>query len=100
VNANVGWAAVPAADPAECSRSLVELAGAAVAAGGGGWSLRVGAMWCVVRPAGRALRSQGWKLHVSATPLSAPDVLARALPVLLGQGCAFKFAPPWPGSAG
>jgi hypothetical protein len=33
---------------------------------------------------------QGWKLHLSATPLSAPDVLARALPLLLEAGVRFK----------
>lgn len=33
---------------------------------------------------------QGWKLHVSATPLSAPDVLDAALDVLLAVGARFK----------
>jgi hypothetical protein len=33
---------------------------------------------------------QGWKLHVSATPLSAVDVLERALDVLLAEGARFK----------
>ncbi|OAR22607.1 hypothetical protein A8W25_23625 [Streptomyces sp. ERV7] len=35
---------------------------------------------------------QGWKLHISATPLSAPLVLARSADVLIRNGCAFKFA--------
>ena len=35
-------------------------------------------------------RDQGWKLHVSATPLSGPEVLERALPVLLAAGVRFK----------
>src|SRR5262249_53941015 len=34
--------------------------------------------------------TQGWKLHVSATPLSAPEVLDRALPILLATGVRFK----------
>jgi Lanthionine synthetase C-like protein/Protein kinase domain len=34
--------------------------------------------------------SQGWKLHVSATPLSAPEVLERVLPILLATGVRFK----------
>lgn len=34
--------------------------------------------------------SQGWKLHVSATPGSASAVLACALPVLLNAGARFK----------
>jgi hypothetical protein len=33
---------------------------------------------------------QGWKLHVSATPLSAVPVLEAALEVLLAQGARFK----------
>jgi hypothetical protein len=33
---------------------------------------------------------QGWKLHVSATPRSAADVLAAALDVLLAEGVRFK----------
>ncbi|MFJ8229003.1 class IV lanthionine synthetase LanL [Streptomyces sp. NPDC094448] len=48
--------------------------------------------WCRVTPAGRPLRPQGWKLHLSATPLSAPYVLARAADVLIRHRVAFKFA--------
>ncbi|MGI8553296.1 MAG: protein kinase domain-containing protein [Dehalococcoidia bacterium] len=33
---------------------------------------------------------QGWKLHVSATPLSALDVLEQTLPILLDEGVRFK----------
>jgi hypothetical protein len=33
---------------------------------------------------------QGWKLHVSATPLSAAQVLELALPILLRAGARFK----------
>lgn len=33
---------------------------------------------------------QGWKLHVSATPLSAVEVLDRALDVLVASGTRFK----------
>lgn len=36
--------------------------------------------------------AQGWKLHVSATPWSAPIVLERCLPVLLDYGVGFKVA--------
>jgi Lanthionine synthetase C-like protein/Protein kinase domain len=35
-------------------------------------------------------RGQGWKLHISGTVLSAEEILARTLPVLLSCGCAFK----------
>ena len=34
--------------------------------------------------------AQGWKLHISATPLSAVEVLSRSLPVLLDAGVRFK----------
>ncbi|MET7296954.1 lanthionine synthetase LanC family protein [Streptomyces griseoloalbus] len=34
--------------------------------------------------------AQGWKLHVSATPWSAAEVLARVIPVLLDCGVSFK----------
>ncbi|TGA98076.1 serine/threonine protein kinase, partial [Streptomyces palmae] len=48
--------------------------------------------WCRVTPAGRPLRTQGWKLHLSATPLSAPYVLTRAADILIRHRFAFKFA--------
>jgi serine/threonine protein kinase len=56
------------------------------------WQLKAGDFWCHVRPSGAQLRQQGWKLHLSATPLSAPLVLARSIEVLLRYRCAFKFA--------
>ncbi|GGT26012.1 hypothetical protein GCM10010176_083310 [Nonomuraea spiralis] len=43
-------------------------------------------------PQDAGARDQGWKLHVSATPLSAPVVLARAAEVLVRRRCPFKFA--------
>ena len=46
----------------------------------------------VHRPA-TEVPAQGWKLHVSATPWSAGDVLDRALPVLLAETAPFKLAP-------
>lgn len=76
----------------ELDYSLVRLAEQSVAAGDGEWSVRVGPAWCVVAPAGCQPRRQGWKLHVSATQLSAPDVLDRALSVVLPARCVFKFA--------
>lgn len=57
-----------------------------------GWQVTTGDIWCQLRPAGRELRRQGWKLHVSATIGSAPEVLARAADILLAEGCFFKFA--------
>ncbi|MFI6925243.1 class IV lanthionine synthetase LanL [Nonomuraea spiralis] len=57
-----------------------------------GWEIRTGTPWTYVTPVDSAGRPQGWKLHVSATPLSAPLVLARVVDVLGRHGCAFKFA--------
>lgn len=57
-----------------------------------GWQLNRAGFWCYVEPAAGRTREQGWKLHVSATPLSAPVVLARSAEVLLRHRCPFKFA--------
>ncbi|MBG0814090.1 class IV lanthionine synthetase LanL [Planomonospora sp. ID82291] len=60
-------------------------------AGDRGWSTAEDDFWCRVTPEGGVLPRQGWKLHVSATMLSAPVVLSRVSRVLVGAGCAFKF---------
>ncbi|MBB2913305.1 tRNA A-37 threonylcarbamoyl transferase component Bud32 [Streptosporangium becharense] len=57
-----------------------------------GWEIRPGTPWTYVTPPDAVRRAQGWKLHVSATPLSAPVVLARAAEVLVRRRCPFKFA--------
>ncbi|MFC4118884.1 class IV lanthionine synthetase LanL [Nonomuraea zeae] len=69
-----------------------EAAGEGAAAEDGSWELRTRRPWTYVTPAGVARRDQGWKLHVSATPLSAPVVLARVVEVLVRRRCSFKFA--------
>ncbi|GIE75541.1 serine/threonine protein kinase [Actinoplanes philippinensis] len=56
------------------------------------WNVTEDEFWCRVRPEDTPARVQGWKLHLSATPLSAPEVLHRAAQVLIRNGCAFKFA--------
>ncbi|MEV6146181.1 class IV lanthionine synthetase LanL [Streptomyces sp. NPDC051992] len=56
------------------------------------WSVDQGEFWCQVVPPGAVRRAQGWKLHVSATPLAAPLTLARAAEVLVAHRCRFKFA--------
>ncbi|MFK8912033.1 class IV lanthionine synthetase LanL, partial [Streptomyces sp. YS-3] len=56
------------------------------------WTVEQGDFWCHVVPAGTARRAQGWKLHVSATPLAAPVTLARCAEVLVAHRAAFKFA--------
>ncbi|QGK70403.1 hypothetical protein GIY23_13515 [Allosaccharopolyspora coralli] len=55
------------------------------------WTVTNGGPWCAATPEEGVRRTQGWKLHVSATPVSAPDVLDRALPVLLEAHSPFKF---------
>ncbi|MFE4924315.1 class IV lanthionine synthetase LanL [Streptomyces sp. NPDC056661] len=56
------------------------------------WQVKTDAYWCHVQPGHSQVQIQGWKLHVSATPLSAPLVLVRAAQVLVRHRCAFKFA--------
>ncbi|WP_065963992.1 class III lanthionine synthetase LanKC N-terminal domain-containing protein [Streptomyces sparsogenes] len=58
----------------------------------GDWTFEETDTWCHVSPPAHRARIQGWKLHVSATPLSVPHVLHRAAEVLVAAGCAFKFA--------
>ncbi|MFI7111384.1 class IV lanthionine synthetase LanL [Nonomuraea sp. NPDC050227] len=57
-----------------------------------GWDVRHRPPWTYVALRQAGTRDQGWKLHVSATPLSAPVVLARAAEVLVRHRCPFKFA--------
>ncbi|MFG2143299.1 class IV lanthionine synthetase LanL [Streptomyces sp. NPDC048696] len=68
------------------------LARTGVGPGTGRWRVREGEFWCHVAPPDEPVRVQGWKLHIAATPLSAPLVLARAAAVLVRHGCRFKFA--------
>ncbi|MEU8544053.1 class IV lanthionine synthetase LanL [Streptomyces sp. NPDC048717] len=56
------------------------------------WTTDTDDMWCHAAPHFGTRRAQGWKLHVSATAASAPDVLTKALGVLLRAGAMFKFA--------
>lgn len=57
------------------------------------WHIGNDRFWCRVTSTAGKARLQGWKLHVSATPLAAPLVLANCAEVLLRRGCSFKFAP-------
>ncbi|MEV6010142.1 class IV lanthionine synthetase LanL [Streptomyces sp. NPDC051976] len=59
-----------------------------------GWTFSEDQVWCRATPAGGSPveRIQGWKLHVSATRSSAPEVLHRVADVLVPRGCVFKFA--------
>jgi tRNA A-37 threonylcarbamoyl transferase component Bud32 len=57
-----------------------------------GWRIDRAGTWTRVAPSGSGLRDQGWKIHLSAVPSSAQQVLERATPVLVAAGCPFKFA--------
>ncbi|MEU6745905.1 class IV lanthionine synthetase LanL [Spirillospora sp. NPDC046719] len=56
------------------------------------WRTGRAGMWCTVVPDGAPRRPQGWKLHVTATPAAASEILGRCLEVLLQAGSVFKFA--------
>jgi tRNA A-37 threonylcarbamoyl transferase component Bud32 len=56
------------------------------------WTVAERDVWCHVEPPQAVRRVQGWKLHLSATRLSAPEVVHRAAGVLVPRGCAFKVA--------
>ncbi|TXS59584.1 class IV lanthionine synthetase LanL [Streptomyces sp. sk2.1] len=60
--------------------------------GATGWAVDRGDFWCSVRPRDHRGAEQGWKLHLSATPLSAALVLAAASEVLIEERASFKFA--------
>ncbi|MFJ9591802.1 class IV lanthionine synthetase LanL [Streptomyces virginiae] len=81
------------ADTAD-SLLLLDVARAVLSRSGGQrWTLQPTDVWCFARPPEVAVRRKhGWKLHVSATPLSAPLVLARAAEVLTRRTASFKFA--------
>ena len=49
-------------------------------------------LWCYSRKPRLDDPPQGWKLHLSATPLSANEVFSRAWPVLDGHDAFFKVA--------
>ena len=48
--------------------------------------------WIYVDKDRSLIPSKGWKLHISATPWSAEDVLDMTLPILFSEDACFKFA--------
>jgi hypothetical protein len=86
---STGLLAVPDADAAILHDVLRGVLGRR---GDAGWRVQPDRMWCLVTAPEAVTRGQGWKLHVSATPLSAPLVLARSAEILIRHGCTFKFA--------
>ena len=79
-------------DVARAALARADLAAVDGEESGAAWEFRHRRPWMYVTPDGVARQAQGWKLHVSATPLSAPVVLARVVEVLARHRCPFKFA--------
>ncbi|WP_314245129.1 class IV lanthionine synthetase LanL [Streptomyces sp. DSM 40907] len=81
-------------DESADSLLLLDVARAVLSRSGGQrWTLQPTESWCFARPPDLAVRrAHGWKLHVSATPLSAALVLARSAEVLIRRTASFKFA--------
>ncbi|WP_327739117.1 class IV lanthionine synthetase LanL [Streptomyces nojiriensis] len=81
-------------DESADSLLLLDVARAVLSRSGGQrWTLQPTDAWCFARPPDLAVRrAHGWKLHVSATPLSAALVLARSAEVLVHRTASFKFA--------
>ena len=81
--------------PPDTDRStLTELLRRALLDSGGEtrWQVSADGFWSQVTSRELSRREQGWKLHISATPASAEEVLARSLAVLIDGRSAFKFA--------
>ncbi|MER6171113.1 class IV lanthionine synthetase LanL [Streptosporangium sp. NPDC001681] len=79
-------------DIARAALARADLAAVDGEDGAATWEFHSRRPWMYVTPVGVARQAQGWKLHVSATPLSAPVVLARVVEVLARRRCPFKFA--------
>jgi hypothetical protein len=56
-----------------------------------GWRRSTMDIWTVVHHDGASLPSQGWKIHVSATPGNARRVLERTWDHCISAGICFKF---------
>ena len=59
---------------------------------GSGHDFQVGDTWVTVRPANVRMPDDGWKLHLSSRAANFPELLAKALPLLLAERCHFKVA--------
>lgn len=55
------------------------------------WDLKRNGIWYLVMPKGLNLPLQGWKIHVSATPLNAGRILEKTAQILIKKKTAFKF---------
>lgn len=58
---------------------------------GPGWTTERGREWTVCVPPEPDVPDQGWKIHVSATPDNAEEILAAVLPYCVEHGLMFKY---------
>ena len=56
-----------------------------------GWTKRVSDVWQHMEPCESTLPDQGWKVHVSATPKNAEEILKIVSDFCFGTETAFKF---------
>src|SRR5947209_6967540 len=58
-----------------------------------GWTVNRQSIWFYCRPSGTTLPQQGWKIHISATPADALDILRRVSDIIFKRPeTSFKFA--------
>ncbi|WP_079159198.1 class IV lanthionine synthetase LanL [Streptomyces sp. SAT1] len=62
------------------------------ATGGRAWRITRDDLWCQAEPVGGELPGQGWKIHVSATPAGAAEILRKVAGILIPLDIAFKVA--------
>ena len=55
------------------------------------WEQQASENWVFFQKKGQVIPTQGWKLHISATPQSAAEVLEAVLPPLFRSGASFKM---------
>ncbi|MEW1648797.1 class III lanthionine synthetase LanKC [Streptomyces sp. NPDC091219] len=56
-----------------------------------GWRRSLSGLWVVLTPQGAPPVGQGWEIHVSATPRTAPTALDRTAALCLAGGVPFAF---------
>lgn len=56
------------------------------------WEIHPQGFWTLCMRPGTEFLRQGWKIHLSATPQTAHELLGRAVPLLAQRGVPFKFA--------
>jgi serine/threonine protein kinase len=54
------------------------------------WVISSDSSWINVQPVQCSIPDQGWKIHISATPYNALEILSKVIAVLKVEGVAFK----------